>query len=967
MEERLEMTLRRRGLVKKHVGVDYEVWRWKQSLEQSRGGAKRVTKNEVKNFAMEAYKMAGINNFKASDGWYRRWRIRWKLSNVVNSLDKNNVSETGQIICGPQPFAKSDLETNNKELPNNEKEINAKGGSLLKNDRSEANKSYVQVENSISQSESITSSFKPKFSTDTSVSSANDEGTKQTATDTYSVEIEPSGRANQWTGSSDNTDYLVNPTHEVLDITVYCNDLNKYVFDPSSSTNGKLTENHTSDVFDVEFVTSISNENNESIAKEWSKSSDNQRADELTKDEEEHGSCRTIDLLQTNGKPDLQKEEGRSGYDSGITVHPSSAASNECQYVPPLSSLFHHNGLGFEDHDLFCDSCEDFHPQSRDVQTCCHKQMKVTKEHSFLNGVLEKKDESLAKNPVKKLDSKLTNKSNNEDIRLKTPSIVLPKGKRYLVQFKNKVVNYALNYNVNQAASKYNVNRGTVSEWLAEHKRLSGDDSSHFPAKNQNNLLSDDCDFLKWLEESKFNLTNERVRQKTTEWLEENEDNTRCQWLRMYAHRLNGTEDSSIKKRYIAYPDVFKRIAVFHAQTHSNMAAARVFGVARRRILEWTQISGKIKEKESTVTAANNVTDEGVDKLVFEWYQNQAVIPPSKQVRCKAVELYRAAGHERIQCGSQWYYRWRARHKLPSPRSQLYGDFRLVAWVLSELDHNRTVTHSALAAQAAVLGHPSVSRGWTFRFCKKHHKLLVALPEPTTSLPSAMELQVVKYREHLHNTVKAFNYTNTNIIAMDEIPLHFLPKDQGKKPLLVRRPGFESCQASLVVSCLSDGTLLPSMFVFKGAVPTCNSDPLVMSTSSDTGVITEDSMLLWLSNVCFKQLHGIGGVLITDCFNVHTSQPVQQALTDHHVTQAVIPEGCAFKLLPAIRVCMLFKSMLEELCQVFLANQMTTIKTPSPDQLYHWAVRVHRDLAKHQKEDIRAAFNKMLLCNSPTV
>ncbi|KAG8247859.1 hypothetical protein J6590_052278 [Homalodisca vitripennis] len=62
MEE--QMTVRRRGLVKKHVGVDYEVWKWKENLEQSRRGAKRVTKKEVKEFALEAYKMAGVNNFK---------------------------------------------------------------------------------------------------------------------------------------------------------------------------------------------------------------------------------------------------------------------------------------------------------------------------------------------------------------------------------------------------------------------------------------------------------------------------------------------------------------------------------------------------------------------------------------------------------------------------------------------------------------------------------------------------------------------------------------------------------------------------------------------------------------------------------------------------------------------------------------------------------------------------------------
>ncbi|XP_046668918.1 uncharacterized protein LOC124359860 isoform X2 [Homalodisca vitripennis] len=897
-------------------------------------------------------------------------------------MGKSADEDVSQNIYRSQVLTESNFDTNDKELLHMEKEIDVQEGPLLTDGEdgdnvNSAKKLKIQtgncqlsfynsdifdlanseeliktdrnIDTNLAQNKTELSISKSNFSTGniniSFVENKGQESPKQN-TDNSSVGINPKDKNNVI--SSHSTSLHVNSATRDIGKRD-CNVTKKDILNTSYSIYKKPIVHHhekvlsTSDVVEPQFQTTTSNENNENSVKGLSSNSNSAKIDELTIDKKGQ------DFLWTF-------IEGSSQSNNGTALSSSGKKSDACY---DTSSLYDQSGLTFEDHDLFCDSCEDFHPRTQAMQQSCQKHKKVVKENSLLSSVLDKKNSSTVKNSLfnKKQSIKHDNKLIDEDIGPKTQSVILSKGKRYLVQFKTKVVNYALNHNVKDAASKYTVNRGTVSEWLAEHKRLSGEDSPNLHL-NKNMLISDDHEFLKWLEDSKFNLTNERIRQKTTEWLQQNENNTKCQWLRMYAHRLNGTEDTSIKKRYIAYPDVFKRIAVFHAQTHSVMAAARVFCVARRRILEWTQVSGKTREKESTVS--NNVTNEFVDKQIFEWYNSQEIVPSSKQVRCKAVELYRAAGHERIQCGSQWYYRWRARHKLPSLRSQLYSDTRLVTWVLSQLDHNQTVTHGALAAQAAALGHSSVSRGWTFRFCKKHHRLLVALPEPTTPLPSAMEVQVLEYRENIQNIVKNFNYRDLNIIAMDEIPLHFLPKDQGKKPLLVRRPGFESCQASLVVSCTSDGTLLPSVFVFKGGVPTCKDDPRVISAASETGMISEDIMLLWLTKVCLKQLQGDGGVLITDCFKVHTTQQIQQALKESKIQQAVIPEGCAFKLLPVIRICLLFKSMLEEMCQVSLANQMTGLKTPSPDQLYHWSVRVHKNLAKHQKENIHAAFKEML-------
>jgi hypothetical protein len=71
-----------------------------------------------------------------------------------------------------------------------------------------------------------------------------------------------------------------------------------------------------------------------------------------------------------------------------------------------------------------------------------------------------------------------------------------------------------------------------------------------------------------------------------------------------------------------------------------------------------------------------------------------------------------------------------------------------------------------------------VSRSWCFRFCRRYAALLQTLPSPDTPLPSALELQVVEYRQRLHDVLSSRGVTLESIIALDEVPLHFLSKGE---------------------------------------------------------------------------------------------------------------------------------------------------------------------------------------------
>lgn len=140
-------------------------------------------------------------------------------------------------------------------------------------------------------------------------------------------------------------------------------------------------------------------------------------------------------------------------------------------------SVFDRNYLDFGDHELFCESCDDFHPHHKGPHLSTCKQNKNNVD-SLLNCVLDKKDTTTVENPIvvkkqlkHKVDRPVGGKGVNDAEELKKTSLMLSKGKRYQVQFKTKVVNYALNHNTKQAAHMFKVNRGTVSEWLTERKR----------------------------------------------------------------------------------------------------------------------------------------------------------------------------------------------------------------------------------------------------------------------------------------------------------------------------------------------------------------------------------------------------------------------------------------------------------------------------------------------------------------
>lgn len=139
-------------------------------------------------------------------------------------------------------------------------------------------------------------------------------------------------------------------------------------------------------------------------------------------------------------------------------------------------SLFDHRDLDSGDHEFFCDLCEEFHPWKRDVGT---ESCKEKRDSSFLRCVFEKRDLSILNTQLTETSSQYNINTKPDDTttidpnKSKNVSEIFTKGKRYLVQFKSKVVTYALKTSAKQAAATFSVNRGTVSQWLNERNRSS--------------------------------------------------------------------------------------------------------------------------------------------------------------------------------------------------------------------------------------------------------------------------------------------------------------------------------------------------------------------------------------------------------------------------------------------------------------------------------------------------------------
>ena len=221
---------------------------------------------------------------------------------------------------------------------------------------------------------------------------------------------------------------------------------------------------------------------------------------------------------------------------------------------------------------------------------------------------------------------------------------------------------------------------------------------------------------------------------------------------------LEGMEDAESWKagrremQNLAYPPAFKLEVALYAKKHSQYAAAKIFGVARRRIFDWMRQIPKLEEliakghmKRMT---GRGPRDRDIDRALHRWYLERREAgerPKSAAVQAKAREVYAANGYTDMKCSYGWFKRWSQRfqvHKIIKRlipvrcKSTKYDiadfnhyfqirlrysyDDELIEWILSRFDQNLPVTYSDLQAHGLNIVRkedPSfkASSGWAMR------------------------------------------------------------------------------------------------------------------------------------------------------------------------------------------------------------------------------------------------------------
>ena len=138
---------------------------------------------------------------------------------------------------------------------------------------------------------------------------------------------------------------------------------------------------------------------------------------------------------------------------------------------------------------------------------------------------------------------------------------------------------------------------------------------------------------------------------------------------------------------------------------------------------------------------------------------------------------------------------------------------------------------------------------------------------------------------------------------MDETPVWFdMPSARtvnvkGEKTVLVNTTGHEKSQFTVVLACLTDGTKLKPMVIFKRkTLPKENFPPGVLLRCHLKGWMDEAGMKLWVEKIWRSSKKK--RLLVWDSFQAHLVDSVKQAVRQTNTDIAVIPGGLTNILQP---------------------------------------------------------------------
>ena len=228
----------------------------------------------------------------------------------------------------------------------------------------------------------------------------------------------------------------------------------------------------------------------------------------------------------------------------------------------------------------------------------------------------------------------------------------------------------------------------------------------------------------------------------------------------------------------------------------------------------------------------------------------------------------------------------------------------LLDWITEMRHCNLRVSKRMIRAKAKELASSQAfkaSKGWVWRFMKRHgpslrRKTTVCQSPPADSIP-----KLVSYIMHLRNLRKRHKYQPPNVIAMDETACWMdMPSDTtvdsvGARSIPIKTTGHTKDHYTVILTARSDGTKLKPYVVFKG-----KGTRLIKDLQRIPGVAVRFSSNGWMNDgLALDYLNSIIGplsfrkrLLVWDAYRCHTSQAVRAGCSKLNLHTAIVPGGC---------------------------------------------------------------------------
>ena len=227
----------------------------------------------------------------------------------------------------------------------------------------------------------------------------------------------------------------------------------------------------------------------------------------------------------------------------------------------------------------------------------------------------------------------------------------------------------------------------------------------------------------------------------------------------------------------------------------------------------------------------------------------------------------------------------------------------ILSWLLELRDLHVPVSILTLQEKAKRVVHPhnttfNASRGWVEKFFARHRLSLLSRASVSQKLLKQLKGSITKFYEDAGHYMRIGKYPRSLAANMDETAAFFdmTPAKSicktGSWECIVRTSGSEKKHVTVVLSATADGTMLPSMLIFKG-----KTDKTIKKLDIPEGFIVKTQekswmdgglMEVWVEGIWLKYVRevskqlGFDNSLLTfGAFSAHKMDDVQSKLVEN--------------------------------------------------------------------------------------